>query len=249
MPPRLSSRHGGIQTLAHRGASTQVPADSAEAFTLALRLGAGGIATRIRFTADRVPVISDEAKIGGRLRRQAISGLDQADLPPDIVTLEQYYALVGPDAVLALDVAHDGLGGSGAGTDALDLLLAVVREAGAGAEANLVLSSGDLDLLSGWRADTRAKLVLATNQRQLKLKPEQLAAELQRREIDGLSLPHLDWSPGLIAVVHRFGCDAVARGLEHERELANVIDIGIDAVSSAHVDRLVAVAAEFYPAP
>ena len=77
--------------------------------------------------------------------------------------------------------------------------------------------------------------------------PEQWVAQLADRGIDGLALAHTAWHGGLVALAHRFGRYALARGPEHERELATVFDLGIDGVSCRHVDRLMAVAALYYP--
>jgi hypothetical protein len=62
-----------------------------------------------------------------------------------------------------------------------------------------------------------------------------------------LCLHHGEWSGGLIALAHRFGRLALARGAEHEREVATLLDTGIDGVSCPHGDRLMAVAGLYYP--
>ena len=74
-------------------------------------------------------------------------------------------------------------------------------------------------------------------------------AQLTDRSIDALALAHTSWNAGLVALAHRFGRYALARGAEHERELASLFDIGIDGVSCRHVDRMMAVAALYYPEP
>jgi hypothetical protein len=47
-------------------------------------------------------------------------------------------------------------------------------------------------------------------------------------------------------MLHRFGRLAFGRAVVHEREVAALVDTGIDGVYSSHVDRMMAVIAEFY---
>jgi glycerophosphoryl diester phosphodiesterase len=213
--------------------------DSAAAFQLAMRLGAAGVATQIRMTADGVPVISERNNSGGRLRRRSITRTERADLPEGILSLDELYELVGTSAWLAADVEE---------ASALVAVVAAARRAGPDAEERLVVCCGEAETLAACRAETTAVLTLSTQLRRLKGTPEQLVADLERREIDALDLPHDDWSAGLVTLVHRFGCLALGRGAQHEREMAKVIDVGIDALASDHVDRLVSVAARFYDA-
>ena len=50
-----------------------------------------------------------------------------------------------------------------------------------------------------------------------------------------------------MTLLHRFERYALAWGLIHERELAAVIDAGIDGVYSDHVDRMMQIVGAFYP--
>ena len=58
--------------------------------------------------------------------------------------------------------------------------------------------------------------------------------------IDVVNLHHSDWTGGLIAMVHRFGLCAFGWDAQHERVLTELLDAGIDAVYSDHVDRMMA---------
>jgi glycerophosphoryl diester phosphodiesterase len=51
---------------------------------------------------------------------------------------------------------------------------------------------------------------------------------------------HSDWTGGLIATVHRFGLLAFGWDAQYERILDALLDSGIDAVYSDHVDRMCA---------
>jgi glycerophosphoryl diester phosphodiesterase len=238
--PRISSLDGTIRTLALGGAAAHEASETLEAFRLAMRLGAGGIDSIVRLSADGVPVVSQTARIGSRLRRRTIASLDRVDLPDGIPSLADLYQQIDPASTPLLLELPDPA--------AFEPVLAVARAAGAEAEEQLWLGAADLDTLAAWRHRTSAHLFDSVRLSTLEDSLEQRAARLRERGIDGLSLPHGDWTGGLVTLLHRFDRYAIGRGAVHERELAAVIDAGIDAVSSANVDRMVAMAHLFYPA-
>jgi glycerophosphoryl diester phosphodiesterase len=236
--PRLRSLHDSTETFARGGASAQVQGNTMEAFELALRLGAGGLDSTVWVTADGWPVLSDHGSVGPRLRRRAIRTLAEAELPANVPSLEDLYRRLGPTFSLSLDVPDQAT---------FVAVIETARQAGPGAEDRLWLCSPQIETLTSWRPATSAKLVNSIRLSSLKRSPEQRVAQLAERAIDGLSLHHTEWSPGLIALTHRFERYALAREATHERELATVVDAGIDGVSCRHVDRMAAVAALYYP--
>jgi glycerophosphoryl diester phosphodiesterase len=202
-------------------------------------LGADGLESVIRLTADGVPVLSLDARIGGRLRRRRIATVARADLPAGFVSLGDLYR--------EIDLSITALSLILADTDAFEPVLSAARDAGQGAEERLWLGSADFDVLVSWRQRTTARLVNTRPLSDLDGGPERWAARLREGGIDGLSLPHREWSGGLVTLLHRFDRYAIAQGAVHERELAAVVNAGIDAVSSRHVDRMSAVVDLYYP--
>ncbi len=236
--PRLPSLENRAATFAQGGASAHEPPCSVEAFALARRLGAGGFDCPVWSTADRRAVVAADGSFGPRLRRRPIRSRPRAELPPEVPDLETVAGHLGPNGSLLLDVAD---------SDAFDATLAAVRAHDPTLEARLWLCSPSLDQLTAWRQRTTARLVHTARLGRQEGSPEQWVAQLTERAIDGLALVHTAWHGGLVALAHRFGRYALARGAEHERELATVFDLGIDGVSCRHVDRLMAVAALYYP--
>ena len=53
--------------------------------------------------------------------------------------------------------------------------------------------------------------------------------------------------PGLATLFHRFGILAFGWDAQFERLVADLLDAGLDAVYSDHVDRLTEAAARYYP--
>ena len=68
---------------------------------------------------------------------------------------------------------------------------------------------------------------------------ERRAARLQELGIDALNMHHSDWSGGLTTLVHRFSVLAFGWDAQFDRNLDDLLRMGIDAVYSDHVDRMV----------
>ena len=68
---------------------------------------------------------------------------------------------------------------------------------------------------------------------------ERRAARLAELGIDGINLRRTDWNGGLVALFHRFERTAFAWDLQHEHLLRPMLRMGIDAVYSDYVDRMV----------
>jgi glycerophosphoryl diester phosphodiesterase len=69
--------------------------------------------------------------------------------------------------------------------------------------------------------------------------PEQRAAALADAGIDAVNLHHTEWSGGLTALFHRFEVLCFGWDAQHARILDDLLDSGVDAVYSDHVDRMV----------
>lgn len=235
MKPRISARDGTTRLFAHRGASATAKENTVDAFVLALELGADGLASEAWLTADGQAVLDGDGQVGGRFRRRRFASLERASIPDHVPSIDDVYDLIVDSTDLLLDVGDP---------DAMEPIVNAARHLGNGAEERLWLRHSDLEVLTEWRRDTAAKLVLRArlnaNESQ-----ERLANQLRERGVDALSLSHREWSGGLVALLHRFDRYALATDLVHEREMAKLLDVGIDAISSAHVDRMIAVAAQF----
>ena len=222
---------------AHGGAQAVEPANTTAAFALARRLGATGVATELWRSADGVPVLSPAGTVGSRLRRRAIGDLDRADLPPDVVGLSTLYDEVGTDLELLLTVGDDA---------AVAEAIATARDRGPEVEGRLWLVGTDADRVATWRPLSRhVHLVHGVRLRALRPGPEPHAARLRQLGIDAVRAHHGEWSGGVVTLVHRFGLLAIADDAQFERQIAEVVDAGIDGVVSDHVDRLVETLARF----
>lgn len=213
------------------------PENTIEGFELALTMGATGVESDVWVTSDGVPVLDHDGKIGTRLRRAPIAEVRRDQLPEHIPTLADLYQVVGPEFPISLDVKDP---------DAFQPTIEAARAFDRLAEGNLWLCHPGLDLLVSWRPTTTAKLVNSIKLNSLSDGLERRAAELERASIDGLNLHHSEWSGGRVTLLHRFGRLALGWGAQYPRQVAEIVDAGIDGVYSDHVDRMMAVIDEYY---
>jgi glycerophosphoryl diester phosphodiesterase len=230
--PRLPSLRRPPIGFAHRGARAHAPENTLEAFRLALRLGAEGLESDVWLTADGVAVLDHDGVVRRGLRRVPLRALRRDELPEHIPSLGELYAECGTGFELSLDVKDP---------EAFDATVAVARGAGQGAVERLWLCHADWELVASWRPRCpQAHLVDSTRLDRIAEGPEQRAAALADAGIDALNLHGSEWSGGLAALLHRFGVHCFGWDAQHDRVLDDLLDIGLDAVYSDHVDRMVA---------
>jgi glycerophosphoryl diester phosphodiesterase len=229
MAPRLRSLRTPPIGFAHRGARAAAPENTLEAFRLALDLGASGLESDAWVTADGVVVLDHDGVVG--LRRRRVRTLERAQLPAHIPSLEELYAECGTAFELSLDVKDAA---------AADAVVAAARSAGDAAAERLWLCHPDWELVASWRSRyPDVRLVDSTRMRAIKDGPERRAAGLAAAGIDAINLHHSEWTGGHTTLFHRFGVLAFGWDAQQPRVLDELLDMGIDAVYSDHVDRMV----------
>ena len=213
---------------AHRGASADAPPNTLDAFRLALRLGAPGLESDVWLTADGIPVLDHDGYVRHGLRRRPIASMARADLPPHIPSLGDLYAECGSDYELSLDLK-----------DAAAAAATFGAARAAGGTDRLWLCHPDRAVLVGLRREAGdAHLVHSTRLRRMPQGPERLAAQLANDGIEVVNLHRSDWTGGLTTLFHRFDRLAFGWDAQHERMLLDLLDMGIDAVYSNYVDRM-----------
>jgi glycerophosphoryl diester phosphodiesterase len=217
-------------TFAHRGARAHAPENTVEAFRLALKLGATGLESDVWLSADGVPVLDHDGVVRGGLRRRPIAGVPRAALPPHIPSLADLFDACGVDYELSLDVKDPS---------AADAVASVARDAGFALD-RLWLCGEDWEVVAGWRSlDADVRLVDSSRLRRMREGPERRAASLAGAGIDAVNMHATDWTVGLTTLFHRFERYALAWDAQHDRVLAALLSMGVDAVYSDHVDRMV----------
>ena len=231
MPTRLPSLRRPPIGFAHRGARANAPENTLEAFRNALAMGATGLESDVWLSADGVPVLDHDGVVKGGMRRRSISRVNRASLPAHIPSLAELYAECGTGFELSLDIKD---------TAAAKGVVDVARAAGGGAAERLWLCHPDWQLVASWRPlGDDIHLVDSTRLRRIKEGPERRAATLADVGVDAINMHATDWTGGLTTLFHRFERYAFAWDAQHERMLDRLLRMGVDAVYSDHVDRMV----------
>jgi len=213
---------------AHRGARAHAPENTLEAFDLANRLGATGMESDVWLTSEGIAVLDHDGFVGRRPLRRQIAAVSSSELPSHIPTLAEYYASVGTDFELSLDIKDIA---------AAPEVISCARDVDA--ESRLWLCHPDRKIVASWRElSAEVHLVESTRLVGFQRSPELHVAESASMGIEVINLHHSDWTGGLIAMVHRFGLFAFGWDAQHERILDGLLDAGIDAVYSDYVDRM-----------
>ena len=216
---------------AHRGASAVEPDNTLPAFELALRLGATGLETDAWMTADGSVVLDHRGQVGPLLRRRPISAIERADLPAHIPTLGDLFSVCGVKYDLSIDVCDAA---------AFSPIISMARTT-VGLD-RLWLCHRSLDVLTDVaEAHPTVQLVHSTSVEEMKSTPERHGAELRARRLRAVNLRHEQWSAGRCALFARFGILSFAWGLEHTRQIHDVVRAGVHGIYSDHVDRMVEV--------
>ena len=87
-------------------------------------------------------------------------------------------------------------------------------------------------------------LVDSTRLRRIREGPERRAASLAAAGIDAVNMHASDWTAGLTTLFHRFDRLAFGWDAQQERVLRALLAMGIDAIYSDYVDRMVDALAE-----
>ena len=221
---------------AHRGARAHAPENTLEAFRLGLKLGATGLESDVWVTSDGVPVLDHDGVVGSMLRRRPISSVPRAELPAHIPSLAELYDDCGVDYHLSLDLKDAASAAA---------VMAVSKEAGFALE-RLWLCHPDWEQVVQWRAlSDDVRLVDSTRIRKIKEGPERRVATLADKGVDALNMHASDWTGGLATLVHRFDRYAFGWDAQFPRVLAGLLNMGLDAVYSDHVDVMMEAVASF----
>ncbi|MEM8904184.1 MAG: hypothetical protein AAGA17_05390 [Actinomycetota bacterium] len=226
-----SRRHPPV-TFGDGGASAHAPDGSVESFELAVMLGATGIAARVHLTGDGIDLVSRAPAVGRWPRRRRLDQLARDEVP-ELATLDDVLDVLGDHTLVSLEVA-----------DATTAGVVLATMARRGRSERLWLCHDSVDELADWRDRWPAvALVHRGRIESLESGPERHVARLAEQGIDGFSMPGSDWTGGLTTLIHRFGLDAVATEARVERVFVDLVRMGIDAVHTAEVERLVDVVA------
>lgn len=215
---------------AHRGARAHAPENTLTAFRLALRLGATGLESDAWSTADGHVVLDHDGVVRVGVRKRTIAEVTRAQLPSHIPTLDDLLETCGTSYHLSLDIKDQS---------ALTTVISVVRNRDESMLERLWICHPDYHFLVSSRHHADGvHLVNSTGLSNIKDGPERHAATLAANDIDVCNMHHTDWNGGLVALFHRFGVATFSWDLQYEPALQSAFRMGMDAVYSDWVDRM-----------
>jgi glycerophosphoryl diester phosphodiesterase len=224
----MTSPTGATIAFAHRGARSERPENTIEAFTRALELGASGLESDAWLTADGVVVLDHDGVVGPVWRRRAMAACSRADLPDHVPSLAELYEACGTAYELSLDVKDPA---------ALNGIVTVATSVSAA--DRLWLCHNDWRPMAAWRrAAPRCHLVESTN---LNWMSEGLSARvsaLAAAGFDAINLHRSQWDEDGVREVHAVGLRAFGWDAQSEADLSRLMELGLDGVYSDHVDRM-----------
>lgn len=212
---------------AHRGARAECPDNTLTSFARALQLGARALESDAWLTADGEAVLDHDGVVRQGWRRLPITGLPAEALPPHIPRLSELYRTSGTDFELSLDVKDPA---------AAAAVVAVAETHHAA--GRLWLCSSDFEALGSWRKRWANVHVVASTRRDALR--AQVLADLAGRGVDVVNLREREWDQPLLDDVHGAGMLAFGWDAQTDRALDRLLRLGIDAVYSDHVARMVA---------
>jgi glycerophosphoryl diester phosphodiesterase len=224
-------------TFAHRGGrADDAPENSLAAFRRALDLGATGLESDARLSADGQVVLIHGAMVRTGLRRTKVRSLPAARLAElGVPRLADLYAEVGTNFELSLDLKEPDVAGP---------IIAVAKDARA--LGRLWLCARDLaDLENVRRVDPDVRLVHSMGRRSYGDALERHTSTLAKAGVAALNLREAEWSLGLVTLTHRFELRAFAWDAQEYRRIRAVLEMGVDGIYSDHVDRMVAAVGEW----
>lgn len=225
--PSLLERPIGF---AHRGARAHAPENTAEAFELALRLGASGLESDVWITADGELVLTHDGVIG--MRRRPIGTLQRRELPDELITFPELLRLAPAHIDVSIDVKTEAAFGP---------VFETIVELEPVRRSRVFLCHPDWRLLAEWRErDDHVRLIDSTAMKAMEHGPERRAHDLAEAGIDGVNLRSDEWTGGMTTLFHRFDRLCFGWDVQHEHALDELLSMGIDGVFSDHVDRMVA---------
>jgi len=226
----------GVITFAHRGGMAHAPENTLEAFTKGLALGASGLESDVWLSGDgQAVLVHDEGSWRGLhrvdVRHQTAEHLARYQIP----RLADLFATLGNDFELSLDLKDP---------ESAKATMEVLRDVGVPERTWLCVDS--MRLLTHLREEYADVRVVHSRRRdRINGSLESHAARLAELGVDAMNMHFTDWSAGLIALFHRFDLRTFSWDLQHARHLRAALAMGVDAVYSNRVDRMVATVAEW----
>lgn len=213
---------------AHRGGCADAPENTLEAFSHSVALGVTGLESDVWLSADGIPVLSHDNKVGSFGRRITISKSLRSEIPEKVPSLEDLYINFGNEVNISLDIK-----------DPNSIEATVDVALSHNAVHKLWVCHPDLSVSTRWREiNSNFRLVDSPGKRGFPEGGERRAFFLSDNGFDAINLPEPLWTAGYVELFHKYGLKCFAWDAQLPRQIERLINIGIDGIYSDHTDRL-----------
>lgn len=215
---------------AHRGARAHAPENTLHAFQLARRLGANGLETDAWVTSDGRVVLDHDGVVRRFARKVPLSKVPREALPHWIPDLDELLESIEGPIHLSIDVKDVAAG---------PLIISRATRWGFPPDRLWLCYDRLNDALEAAEARLGANIVDSSRLANIAEGVERRSALLAEKGVAALNMRSTDWTGGLVTLVHRFGVLAFGWDMQQEHEIRSGLRMGLDALYSDHVDRLV----------
>lgn len=230
MQQRLPSLLEEPIAFAHRGARAHARENTIDAFQLALKLGANGLESDCWITSDGVTVLDHDGIVRSFGRKKPIAEVVASRLPSHIPSAAEFFEQCGINFDFSVDV-KDPRSAIGLVHDAHNAGFDLQR---------LWLCHHRLEQTLAYRKQfPNVRIVDSSRLARIKEGPEMRMATLANEGVDVLNMHITDWNGGLVTMAHRFKLHAFGWDVQFPHALTDAFRMGLDAVYSDYVDRLV----------
>lgn len=181
-------------------------------------------------TKDAEVVLDHDGVVRRLGRKRPISELSRSQLPDHIPALGELFDALGTDFDLSIDIKDDTV---------TSAIVSVAQECRFPLERLWLCHFRHDEVLAIRRQFSDVRVVDSTRLSRLKQGLEPRASMNSQRGIDAINLHFSDWNGGLVTLTHRFNLLAFGWDVQFEHQLENGLKMGLDALYSDHVDRLV----------
>ena len=213
---------------AHRGGCANAPENTLEAFSHSVALGVTGLESDVWLSADGIPVLSHDNKVGSFGRRITISKSLRSEIPEEILSLEDLYVNFGNEIHFSFDIKDP---------ESIEATINVAVNHQAAQK--LWICHPDLTVSAPWRQiNSDFKLVDSPGKRGFPEGGERRAFFLSDNGFDAINLPEPLWTAGYVELFHKYDLKCFAWDAQLPRQIERLVHIGVDGIYSDHTDRL-----------
>ncbi len=211
---------------AHRGGNNEFPDNTTESFRHALSVGATGLESDVRLSADGVAMLQHDNWIVrnfrfGRIDRRSSAWMQQRRVLT-VAEFAEAFLLPEPVAPVSVDIKADGAEAE---------MIRVVRDLAPDALSSLYLCTGSIARIDALRElDDRPHLVHSAEAKAFSRPLAEHVQWLGTHDIPVCNVPVEDWSIESVTAAHESGVKVFSSLINQPARMRRALALGVDGV-------------------